>query len=218
MIQAEEDLSKIHNELHMHPCDPVLSSQECVAAVRLRKAKNDFGIYLSQPAKLNWLRFGDENSRYFRQGIRQRQIANRVLLLYDNGVLVTDFIKIQESFVAFYQQLLCTNLKCCKKIDMNIIREGPLLEHSHHEQLSLLFSEEEIKNALWSSPDTKSPGLDGYKYNSKFYKASWSIIGADVVDAIQQFFRTGKLLQAWNTIAVHLTPKVPYCNNPKLTS
>ena len=95
---------------------------------------------------------------------------------------------------------------------MNIIREGPLLENDHHKQLSLVFLPKEIKNALWSIPDTKSPGLDGY--NSRFYKASWAIIGNDVVEAIQQFFRNGKLLQAWNTTAVHLIPKVPNPDNP----
>ena len=83
---------------------------------------------------------------------------------------MTDFSKILEPFLSFYQQLLCSTLKCRRRIDMNIIREAPLLEHSHHEQLSLLCSVEEIKNGLWSIPDTKSPGLDGY--NSKFYKAS----------------------------------------------
>ncbi|XP_057550391.1 uncharacterized protein LOC130828425 [Amaranthus tricolor] len=178
----------------------------------LGKAKNDQGTYLSQLAKLNWLKFGDENSRYFHQRIRQRQIVNQILLLYDNGVLVTNFRKIQESFVTFYQQLMCNNLKCRRRINMNVIREEPLLENSHHEQLSLSFSVEEIKNALWSIPDTKSLGLDGY--NSKFYKASWSIIGDDVVEAVQRFFRNGKLLQAWNTTVVHLISKVPNPNNP----
>ena len=107
---------------------------------------------------------------------------------------------------------MCNNLQCRRRTDKNVIREGPLLENSHHEQLSLCFSAEEIRNALWSIPDTKSPGLDGY--NSKFYKASWSIIGDEVVEAVQQLFRTGKLLQAWNTTAVHLIPKVPNPNNP----
>ena len=95
---------------------------------------------------------------------------------------------------------------------MNVIRKGPLLENFLHEKLSLCFSAEEIRNALWSIPDTKSPGLDGY--NSKFYKVAWSVIGDDVVEAVQQFFRNGKLLQAWNTTIVHLIPKVPNPNNP----
>ena len=63
---------------------------------------------------------------------------------------------------------------------------------------------------MWSILDTKSPGLDGF--NSKFYKTSWSVIGGDVIEVIQPFFRNGKLLQAWNTTVVHLIPKVL---NPK---
>ena len=56
---------------------------------------HDLGIYLSQLAKLNWLKFGDENSHYFHQSIRQRKIANRILFLNDNEALVTDVTNIQ---------------------------------------------------------------------------------------------------------------------------
>ena len=131
-LQAENDLRNVQNELHMHPYDPMLSSQERAAAERLKKAKNDLSIYISQLAKLSWLKFGDENSHYFHQCIRQRQIVNRILLLDDNEAPVTDLTKIQESLVNFYHQLLCDNLKCRRRIDMNIIREGPLLENAHH--------------------------------------------------------------------------------------
>lgn len=73
--------------------------------------------------------------------------------------------------------------------------------------LNLSFSAEEIKNALWSIPDDKAPGLDGY--NSKFFKVAWSIVGKDVVTSIQDFFATGKLLKSWNITSVTLVPKVP---------
>ena len=76
MLQAESDLRNVQNELHMHPYDPMLSSLECAAADRLKKAKNDLSTYISQLANLSWLKFGDENSRYFHQCIKQRQIGN----------------------------------------------------------------------------------------------------------------------------------------------
>ena len=75
VMRAEDDLRNAQSELHKHPCDPELSSKE-YAADRLRKAKNDQDTYLSQLTKLNWLKFGNENSRYFHQSIRQRQIVN----------------------------------------------------------------------------------------------------------------------------------------------
>lgn len=48
---------------------------------------------------------------------------------------------------------------------------------------------EKIKAALWSIPEDKAPGLDGY--NSKFYKAAWSAVGDDFVQAVQTFTLMG---------------------------
>lgn len=45
---------------------------------------------------------------------------------------------------------------------------------------------EDIKLALWSIPNEKAPGLDGF--NGRFYKSSWEIVGPDVVRAISHFF------------------------------
>lgn len=57
-----------------------------------------------------------------------------------------------------------------KKINMNIIHAGPILSNVMRSQLDLSFSKEDIKRAMWSIPNDKAPGLDGY--NSRFYKAA----------------------------------------------
>ena len=74
MIQAKDDSFNVQNQLHMNPCDPMLSSQECAAAAGLRKVKNDLGIYLSQLAEFNSVKFADENSYYCHQSIRQENL------------------------------------------------------------------------------------------------------------------------------------------------
>ena len=79
--------------------------------------------------------------------------------------------------------------------------------------LNLTFSNEEIKNALWSILDEKALGLDGF--NTKFYKASWNVVGNDVIKAINQFFRNGKMLKSWNTTTITLIPKIPCPLHPK---
>ena len=68
-----------------------------------------------------------------------------------------------------------------------------------------MFSDDEIKNALFSIPDDKSPGIDGY--SSYFFKKSWNILGMDLIDAIKDFFRSGKLLKEINVTAITLIPK-----------
>ncbi|XP_057532912.1 uncharacterized protein LOC130810803 [Amaranthus tricolor] len=89
--------------------------------------------------------------------------------------------------------------------DPDRIQQGKLLD--------LTFSDDGIKNALWSIPDEKALGLDGF--NSKFYKASWSIVGNDVISAIKVFFLTGKMLKSRNTTTITLIPKVQCPSYPR---
>ncbi|GJZ95658.1 retrovirus-related pol polyprotein from transposon TNT 1-94 [Tanacetum coccineum] len=51
-------------------------------------------------------------------------------------------------------------------------------------------SNEEIKAALFSIDDDKAPGPDGF--SSKLFKASWSIVGSEVSQAIKDYFSTGQ--------------------------
>lgn len=54
-------------------------------------------------------------------------------------------------------------------------------------------------------PNNKSPGPDSYK--TKFFKASWSIIGKDLTAAVQSFFVKDFLPKGINTIILALIPK-----------
>jgi len=54
-------------------------------------------------------------------------------------------------------------------------------------------------------PKDKSPGPDGY--TSEFYKASWEIIGDEVIIAIQSFFAKGFLPKGVNSTILALIPK-----------
>ena len=72
--------------------------------------------------------------------------------------------------------------------------------------MTLSFTKEEVKGAMWSIPEDKAPGLDNF--NSKFYKASWEIVGDNIVSAINQFFHSGKMYRSWNTTTTTLIPKI----------
>lgn len=63
---------------------------------------------------------------------------------------------------------------------------GPTLDEKHATSLTRDVSEQEIKDALFSIGDDKSPVPDGF--TSCFFKEAWDIVGNDFMEAIHEFF------------------------------
>ena len=55
--------------------------------------------------------------------------------------------------------------------------------------------------------DSKAPGPDGF--TSLFFKKAWSIVGSDVIEAVESFFNSGCMLLEINCTIIALVPKVP---------
>ncbi|KAL2900645.1 hypothetical protein RDABS01_025727 [Bienertia sinuspersici] len=83
---------------------------------------------------------------------------------------------------------------------------GPVVSPQQADMLVREFSDDDIKNAMFSIPGSKAPGPDGY--NSSFFKAAWKDIGGDVCQAIRDFFAKGKMIKELNCTRLTLIPKV----------
>jgi hypothetical protein len=81
----------------------------------------------------------------------------------------------------------------------------PAIPEEHVNLLIKAVTAEEIRDTMFSMKSNKAPGPDGY--TADFFKASWSMVGADVVEAIQDFFVYGKLLKEVNATILTLVPK-----------
>ncbi|KAL2249505.1 UNVERIFIED_CONTAM: hypothetical protein Sindi_2424200 [Sesamum indicum] len=66
-------------------------------------------------------------------------------------------------------------------------------------------SDDEVKLAIFYIATDKAPGPDGY--TSGFYQAVWPILGAEVTQAVRDFFTTGRLLRQVNATVLTLIPK-----------
>ncbi|XP_071723925.1 uncharacterized protein [Rutidosis leptorrhynchoides] len=73
--------------------------------------------------------------------------------------------------------------------------------------LSNPVSDAEIKSTLFSLAKGKAPGLDGF--SAEFFKSNWEIVGPLVLEAVYNFFHTGRLLREVNATILTLVPKVP---------
>ena len=77
----------------------------------------------------------------------------------------------------------------------------------HQNYLKREVTAAEIKATLFTMPLNKSPGPDGYSV--EFLRASWNIVGEDIICAVKELFRNGKLLKDMSTTAIALIPKKP---------
>lgn len=169
-------------------------------------AHKNYGMFLGQKAKVRWIQEGDDNTKLFHRSIKARRLHNRInTIKKGDGSWAHNSKEVTEAFLGFYQELLGNDGRV-RNVEYVIIEKGCTLNDNQQARLTLDFSADEIKHALFSIPDDKSPGIDGY--SSCFFKKSWNIVGLDIVAAIQDFFRSGKLLKEINVTAITLIPKV----------
>jgi len=64
----------------------------------------------------------------------------------------------------------------------------------------------EIKNVIFNLNCNSAPGPDGF--GGAFYHSCWEIIGTDVCNVVQQFFKQNWVLPVMNSNVVSLIPKI----------
>ncbi|XP_074315444.1 uncharacterized protein LOC141651642 [Silene latifolia] len=169
----------------------------------LAQAKEDF---LTQKAKCSWAKEGDANTAMFHKVIKQRQVKNKVLQIEDAmGKVCKNPEDIIQAFVGYHEDLLGTSTNTTGFYHP-IVAKGKQVQSSEWSAINRIPTDEEIKNSLFSIPDDKSPGPDGY--SSCFYKNGWETVKEDVCNAVKDFFQHGKLLKQINSTNLVLIPKV----------
>ncbi|CAN1169945.1 Transposon TX1 uncharacterized 149 kDa protein [Linum perenne] len=112
--------------------------------------------------------------------------------------------EIADIAVNFYKGLLgdSTVLRQCDLSSLVKYR----LEDEAAERLASPVSSEEIKKAIFSISNDKSPGPDGY--SAEFFKDSWELIGNEVCTAVSSFFEKSYMPPFVNSIALALIQRL----------
>jgi len=75
-----------------------------------------------------------------------------------------------------------------------------------NEGLLAVFSEKEIRDAVWQCEGSKSPEPDGFNFN--FIKKSWEFLKDDIMAALTLFHETGSISKGCNASFIALVPIV----------
>ena len=116
------------------------------------------------------------------------------------------FNRVAQLLHGYYSTLLGPSTQTTTPINSHIIKLGRCLTPEQQHGLCVPFTDKDIKKALFSVPNHKSPGPDGY--SSGFFKATWDIMGGLVCAPVRQFFETGQLPSSLGHTKLVLIPKV----------
>ncbi|XP_021774657.1 uncharacterized protein LOC110738567 [Chenopodium quinoa] len=193
------------------------SSRCLFSTFRREKIEEAQAAYLfwRQRAKVKWDAFVDEHTRLLFSAVQARRRKNTICGLKDNdGSWVSNAGDIRSVVLDFYKLLYSRNS------DRSSVSQFPWdslhlpsLSDGHRQSLLAPFSAEDIRQAMFSIANGKSPGPDGF--TSAFFKTYWTEVGDHVVNVVQFFFVHGYLLKDWNRTFLVFLPKV---DHPELVS
>ncbi|XP_021737182.1 uncharacterized protein LOC110703699 [Chenopodium quinoa] len=172
-------------------------------------------MFWLQRAKIKWDAQGDSHSRLLFSSVQSRKRKNKILGLRDStGTWHREPVQIASIISDFYQDLYTTS-DTASSYDAEWWESLrlPTLSLDQRNFLMKPFSSEDIRSAIFSIEDSKSPGPDGFP--SAFFKNMWDLVGSSVVSAVQHFFAHGYLLKDWNRTFLALLPKV---DSPEVVS
>ncbi|KAI9174132.1 hypothetical protein LWI28_012433 [Acer negundo] len=211
-LPAKAALDACQLLLDLHPLDTNLSirEKELINSYTLTlQAEEDL---LRQKFRIQWLKAGDRNSSYFFKAINGRRNRSKIHSISgDDGSLIEGDIPVKNEAIRHFQNILGCTMPTRHGIGTlsNIIDN--VISNDQADLMNRDVTNDEIREVCFSLHPNKAPGPDSF--NAHFFKKTWDIVGEDVINAIQEFFRSGHLLKELNATIISLVPKVP---NPSM--
>jgi hypothetical protein len=154
---------------------------------------------------VNWLKYGDRNTKFFHQYAKQRGKVNKI-----KGILGEDnrWRTCQEDIgcvlVNYFRGLFFSGGGTMVESIFEAVDRRVSLDH--YNALSRPFSREEIEVGLKGMGPTKAPGPDGM--SPIFYQKVWLIVGTSVVTECLMVLNGQSSVRGLNQTLIALIPKV----------
>ena len=165
-----------------------------------------------QRSCIQWLKSGDQNTRFFHGSATKRKRRNFIKGLRDDqGVWEEDEEVFSALLTEFYSNLFTSS----NPHDLDCILEGvqTVVTVEMRVKLDKPYTSEEVGEAIREMAPLKAPGLDGMP--PLFFQTYWTNVGMDVTQAVLSCLNSGSILRFINHTFITLIPKV---NNPDRVS
>lgn len=206
---VESQLDELHRTILSAPT-PELAREEHLIRAKWRLLSKAEEKFYRQRSRVKWMHLGNRNTEFFHKTVSVRLNRNHIHFLQDqSGRRISGDSDLKSYAAAYFEEILGTTSMPESPCSTSVLTDILSFCCSDIHKLSLIkaVSVEEITSTVFALSLDKCPGPDGYSV--EFFRASWSIVGSDIVAAVQEFFRNGRLLKDFNTTKIALIPKFP---------
>ena len=159
-----------------------------------------------QRSQEKWIASGDRNTKYYHASTLIRRNRNRIEALKDiEGNRVSNPTLLDKMVEDFFKDLFKEEISH-REIPN---QEGQqFLSENQVDMLTKPVSKEAVKKALFEMAPFKSLRVDGF--HAGFYQRMWDIVGDTLCNFVQDFLKTGLLLQGANDTILALILEVQH--------
>jgi hypothetical protein len=205
--QLREQLGELQLQIRQQGLTDELRSQEMEITQQLEDRKRQEEILWKQKSRVQWLKEGERNTRFFHRTVIQRRHSNKIThLISEAGETITSHADMENTLIDYFQNLLSEPLQDRREAIHKITRHVPsLVTQEQNSMLLRPITIEEVDEALQQTPKNKAPGPDGF--TSDFFHHCWPMIRTEVWEILEDSRATGQVLQALNATFLTLIPK-----------
>jgi len=182
---------------------------------QLEERKRQEEIVWKQKSRVQWLKEGEKNTKFFHRAMMHRRHINRINHLEDSqGNLTRDHTKIEEELLRYYQDLLTEPQQDRTAAIRKVMAHIPtLVTPEQNAALTRPITQEKVDQAVKEMAAGKAPGPDGFTVD--FFHHCWDLVRQDVWEVVEESRASGLVLPALNSTFLALIPKEERVTNPK---
>lgn len=164
-------------------------------------------VFWKQKSRIQWLRSGDKNTKYFHGITKARRNRNTIHSISDeNGVLQRGTQQIAQVAQDYFQKLYSSVPIAASRFEEVFSGFERRVTDAMKMDLIKPVTAEEIETAIFDIGAHRAPGPDGF--SAIFYHQYWEDIKPEIIVEVTKFFETGMMDEKLNHTHLCLIPKV----------
>eukprot|EP00253_Pinus_taeda_P035368 PITA_35368 len=159
---------------------------EGILISKLEERRKQEEILWRQKSRINWLREGERNTKFFHHARVQHRQRNRILSIKNEaGERVIEQEGIEKVLVDYHKDILTEPENDRGAAIENICKEIPkMVREEKNKALMRVVTIEELEEIVMNMKKGKAPGPD--RFTTEFFQAGWRFLGKEILELVEE--------------------------------